>query len=153
MSRRAATLALTSILVVMLGVVGAVIPVPYVALTPGPTTNTLGTGDKGAPLIQIDGRRTYPDQGHLNFTTVAYRGGPGNRIDLFTALRGWLDPETAIVPEETVFPKSETVKQVEQENTLQMQNSQQAAVAAALAELKIPVPNTVQVENVQQEMP
>ncbi|MBC6462003.1 PDZ domain-containing protein [Actinomadura sp. HBU206391] len=153
MSRRAATLVVTSILVLVLGLVGALIPVPYVALTPGPTTNTLGTGEKGMPLIQIEGRQVYPHKGNLNFTTVAYRGGPGNRIDLFTALRGWLDSKTAIVPEETVFPKNETVKQVEQENTLQMENSQQSAVAAALAELKIPVGNTVSVMAVQKGMP
>jgi PDZ domain-containing protein len=153
MSRRAVTLAVTSILVLVLGLVGALIPVPYVALTPGPTTNTLGNGDKGMPLIQIEGRRIYPDQGHLNFTTVAYRGGPANRLDLFTALRGWLDSKTAIVPEETVFPKNESVKQVEQENTQQMETSQQAAVAAALTELKIPVGNAVLVDSVQKRMP
>jgi PDZ domain-containing protein len=153
MSRRAATLVVTSILVLVLGLVGALIPVPYVALTPGPTTNTLGNGETGKPLIQIEGRQIYPDQGHLNFTTVAYRGGPGNRIDLFTALRGWIDAKTAVVPEETVFPKNETVKQVEQENTLQMENSQQSAVAAALTELKIPVGSTVLVESVQKGMP
>jgi PDZ domain-containing protein len=153
MSRRAATLAVTSILVLVLGVVGALIPVPYVALTPGPTTNTLGKSENGKPLIEIEGRQVYPDKGNLNFTTVAYQGGPGNRLDLFTALRGWLDSQTAIVPEETVFPKNETVKQVEQENTLQMQNSQQLAVAAALKELKIPIGNTVSVVSVEKGLP
>jgi PDZ domain-containing protein len=153
MSRRAATLVVTSVLVLVLALVGALIPVPYVALTPGPTTNTLGTSGKGQPLVQIDGRQTYPDQGHLNFTTVAYRGGPGNRIDLFTALRGWLDAKTAIVPEETVFPKNESVKQVEQENTQQMENSQQSAVAAALTELKIPVGGAASVDSTQKGLP
>jgi PDZ domain-containing protein len=137
----------------VLALVGAVMPVPYVALMPGPTTNTLGKNAKGQPLVQIDGRRTYADGGHLNFTTVAYRGGPGNRIDLFMALRGWLDSTIAIVPEETVFPKNETVKEVQQENTLQMENSQQSAVAAALTELKIPVGGTVTVESTQKGLP
>lgn len=153
MSRRATTLVVTSVLILVLGLIGAVIPVPYVALTPGPTTNTLGKNDKGSPLVQIDGRQTYPDEGHLNFTTVAYRGGPGNRLDLFTALRGWLDSRTAVVPEETVFPKNESVKQVEQENTQQMESSQQSAVAAALTELKVPVRGTVSVDSVQKGMP
>ncbi|HEV7933043.1 MAG TPA: PDZ domain-containing protein [Actinomadura sp.] len=153
MSRRAATLVVTSVLTLVLGLVGALIPVPYVALMPGPTTNTLGKNAKGQPLIQIDGRRTYSDGGHLNFTTVAYQGGPGNRIDLFTALRGWLDSTVAIVPEETVFPRNETVKEVEHENTLQMENSQQSAVAAALTELKIPVGGVVTVEMTQKNSP
>jgi PDZ domain-containing protein len=153
MSRRTATLLVTSVLILVLALAGALLPVPYVALTPGPTSNTLGTTDKGQPLIEISGRQIYPDDGHLNFTTVAYQGGPGNRLDLFTALRGWLDPTTAIVPEETVFPKNESVKQVEQENTQQMASSQQSAVAAALTELKIPIAHTVVVDSVQKGLP
>jgi PDZ domain-containing protein len=122
-------------------------------LTPGPTTNTLGETNKGKPMIEISGRQTYPDNGHLNFTTVAYQGGPGNRIDLLTALRGWLDPKTAVVPEEAIFPENESVQKVEQENTAQMENSQEAAVAAALTELKIPITTTIKVAALQQGLP
>src|SRR5262245_50943466 len=137
MSRRGATLIVVGLLILVLGVVGAVLPVPYVALRPGPTTNTLGQLGK-TPLIQITGAKTYPTDGHLNFVTVAYQGGPGNRIDLLTALRGWVDPDVAIVPEETIFPKNEPTKQVEQQNTQEMADSQEAATAAALHELHIP---------------
>ncbi|MFC4905875.1 PDZ domain-containing protein [Actinomadura gamaensis] len=153
MSRRAVTLAVASALVLVLAVVGAVMPVPYVALMPGPTTNTLGDNGKGVPLVQIDGRQTYPDNGHLNFVTVTYRGGPEARIDLFTALRGWLSSDTAIVPEETIFPKHESQQQVDAENTRQMQDSQQNAEAAALHELGIAVPTRVVVNSVQQGRP
>ncbi|HEU5157730.1 MAG TPA: PDZ domain-containing protein [Streptosporangiaceae bacterium] len=153
MSRRAATLTVTGILVLVFAVVGALMPVPYVMLTPGPTTNTLGDTAKGKPLIEIVGRQTYPDNGHLNFTTVAYRGGPGNRIDLLTALRGWLDSKTAVVPEEAIFPDNESVQKVEQENTAQMESSQDAAIAAALTELKIPITTTIKVASLQPGMP
>ncbi|MGH3587117.1 MAG: YlbL family protein, partial [Pseudonocardia sp.] len=153
MSRRAATLTAASVIVVVLALIGSAMPVPYVALMPGPTSNTLGTNDKGQPLIKIDGRRTYPDTGHLNFTTVTYRGGPGGRIDLFTALRGWIAGDTAIVPEETIFPADESPKQVDQENTRQMQDSQQNAEAAALHELGIPVTTRVVIDGVQKGRP
>ncbi len=153
MSRRAATLTVASVLVLVLAAIGSVMRVPYVALMPGPTSNTLGTNDKGQPLIRIEGRKTYPDQGNLNFTTVTYRGGPGGRIDLFTALRGWLDGDTAIVPEETIFPKDESPKEVDQENTRAMQDSQQNAEAAALHELGIPVTTRVVVDGVQKGRP
>ena len=153
MSRRAATLTVTSLLVLVFAVIGALMPVPYVMLTPGPTTNTLGDTAKGKPLIEITGRQSYPDGGHLNFTTVAYQGGPGNRIDLLTALRGWLDSKTAVVPEEAIFPKDESVQKVEQENTAQMESSQDAAIAAALTELKIPITTTIKVASVQPGMP
>jgi Lon-like protease len=152
MSRRAATLIFASALILILGMAGALIPVPYVALRPGPTSDTLGNLGK-VPLIQITGARTYPTDGHLNFVTVAYQGGPGNRIDLFTALRGWLDPDVAIVPEEAIFPKNVSTKKVEQENTQEMATSQEAATAAALHELHIPTTTTVVVDSVQKGMP
>ncbi|GAA1534747.1 PDZ domain-containing protein [Actinomadura kijaniata] len=153
MSRRAATLTVASVLVLVLGMVGALLPVPYVALMPGPTSDTLGTDDKGVPLVRIDGQRTYPTDGHLNFTTVTYRGGPGGRIDLLTALRGWVEGDVAIVPEETVFPKGESQQKVDEENTRQMRDSQESAEAAALNELKIPIRNQVQVDSVQKGKP
>jgi PDZ domain-containing protein len=152
MSRRAATLVFASVLILVLGMVGAFIPVPYVALRPGPTTDTLGQLGK-TPLIQISGARTYPKKGHLNFVTVAYQGGPGNRIDLFTALRGWLDPDVAIVPEEAIFPKHVSTKKVEQENTEEMATSQEAATAAAMHELHMPTTTSVIVDSVQPGLP
>lgn len=153
MSRRATTLSVASVLVLLLAIIGSALRVPYVALMPGPTSNTLGTNDKGQPLIRIDGRQTYPDEGHLNFTTVTYRGGPGGRIDLFTALRGWLAGDTAIVPEETIFPKDESPKEVDQQNTRAMQDSQQNAEAAALHELGIPVTTRVVIDGIQKGRP
>src|SRR3954447_1560054 len=148
MSRRAATLIFASVLILILGMVGAFIPVPYVALRPGPTTDTLGTLGK-TDLIQITGARTYPTRGHLNFVTVAYQGGPGNRIDLFTALRGWIDPNVAIVPEEAIFPKHVPTKKVEQQNTEEMAGSQEAATAAAMRELHMPMTTSVVVDSAQ----
>jgi PDZ domain-containing protein len=156
MSRRAATLTIASVLVLVLALVGSLMPVPYVALMPGPTSNTLGNNDKGEPLIKIGGAgapKTYPDSGHLNFTTVTYRGGPGNRIDLFTALRGWLENDVAIVPEETIFPKNESQQQVDEENTRQMRDSQENAEAAALNELGQKVSTQVVVDQVQKGKP
>jgi Lon-like protease len=152
MSRRAATLIFASVLILILGMVGAFIPVPYVALRPGPTTDTLGNLGK-KQLIQITGAQTYPTKGHLNFVTVAYQGGPGNRIDLFTALRGWADPDVAIVPEEAIFPKHVPTKKVEQENTQEMATSQEAATAAAMRELHKPTTTTVVVDSVQKGLP
>jgi len=156
MSRRGATLFVVSALILVLGITAAYLPVPYVVLDPGPTTNTLGTlkiGDKAAPVIQIEGRQTYDDNGHLNFTTVSYQGGPGHELDLLTALRGWLSPSSAVVPEESLFPKGQSVKQVESQNTVEMQGSQQNAIAAALTELKIPIGQVAVVAAVQSGMP
>ncbi|WP_433244812.1 YlbL family protein [Streptosporangium sp. CA-135522] len=152
MSRRALTLTVAGFLTLMLGVVGALLPVPYVVLSPGPTENTIGDV-KGKPVISIEGRQTYPTSGKLSLVTVAYQGGPGNRIDLFSALKGWVDPTIAVVPEETIFPSTSTAEEVEQQNTQEMTNSQDDATAAALTELKIPYTSVVSVASVQKGLP
>ncbi|WP_219463247.1 YlbL family protein [Nonomuraea rhizosphaerae] len=152
MSRRALTLLVAGFLVLGFGIGGALMRVPYVVLSPGPTENTIGEVEK-KPVITISGRETYPTTGALSLVTVAYQGGPGSKIDLLTALRGWVDPTVAVVPEETIFPRSRTPKQVEEENTVEMTNSQDFATAAALTELKIPFGKVVSVASTEKGKP
>lgn len=152
MSRRVLVLAVAGFLTVVLAAVAALLPVPYVALQPGPTSNTLGSVGS-TPLISIEGRRTYPDKGHLDLVTVSVLGGPRQRLDLVTALRGWLDKQIAVVPEATVYPKGESAKQAEQESAAEMTQSQQDATTAALRELGIPVTSTVVVAGLSPRSP
>lgn len=152
MSRRTLTLAVAGFLVVLLSAVAALLPVPYVALEPGPVTDTLGEID-GAPLIEIEGRRTYPGDGKLDLTTVSVIGGPRQRLDLVTALRGWLDDSIAVIPEEQVYPAGETAEQIERQGALEMRDSQENATTAALRELGIPVETTTRVVRVPKGSP
>ncbi|MGN6678665.1 MAG: YlbL family protein, partial [Streptosporangiaceae bacterium] len=114
------------------------VPVPYVALLPGPTYNTLGPLN-GKPVVQISGHRTYTAPGHLNMVTVSYIGGPGANppFNIFAALQAWLSPHEAVVPQEELFPPGQTQQQVVKQDTEQMVNSQQTAQAAALCQLGI----------------
>jgi PDZ domain-containing protein len=123
--------------VVLALVVAATLPVPYVALTPGPTLNTLGSLS-GQSLIQVSGHPTYPTSGHLNMVTVSYAGGPGTRFNVFAALRSWLTPADAVVPQEEIFSPGQTQQQVQQQDTEEMVDSQQTATAAALCQLNVP---------------
>lgn len=152
MSRRAVTLAVAGILVVLLSAVAALLPVPYVALSPGPTTNTLGSVGRTV-LIRIDGRRTYPANGHLDLTTVSVLGGPRQRMDLVSALRGWLNHDIAIVPEETIYPKNESATEVEQQSAAEMKDSQENATTAALRQLGIQVDTRVVVDKLGPSSP
>ncbi|WP_030451758.1 PDZ domain-containing protein [Herbidospora cretacea] len=152
MSRRALTLLVAGFLTLALAVGGAMLPVPYVVLSPGPTENTIGDV-KGKPVITVAGHQTYPTSGMLSMVTVAYQGGPGNRIGLLTALRGWLDDTIAVVPEETIFPREQTVEEVEEENTAEMATSQETSTAAALRELKIAYQNVVEVATTDKGSP
>jgi Lon-like protease len=136
MSRRAATLLVAAAGVLIALAVAVFSPVPYVALTPGPTLDTLGvSGSK--PLIQIRGHRTYPTSGHLNMVTVSFLGGPQTGFNVFAALRAWLSPDDAVVPESEIFTPGYTPQQVARQDTEQMASSQQTATAAALCQLNI----------------
>jgi Lon-like protease len=136
LTRRGATLLAAGAGVVAALIVASVLPVPYVALTPGPTLNTLGELS-GKPLIQISGHRTYRTSGHLNMVTVSYIGGPQSNFNVFAALRSWLTPDNAVVPEQEIFTPGQTQQQVQQQDTEEMTNSQQTATAAALCQLNI----------------
>jgi PDZ domain-containing protein len=138
MSRRAVTLLIAGIGLVASLVIVFAVPVPYVALLPGPTYNTLGPLD-GKPVIQISGHRTYTAPGHLNMVTVSYIGGPGANppFNIFAALQAWLSPHQAVVPQEELFPPGQTQQQVVKQDSEQMVNSQQTAEAAALCQLGI----------------
>ncbi|MEP7026312.1 MAG: PDZ domain-containing protein, partial [Actinomycetota bacterium] len=136
LSRRAWTVSVAAVGVVLALLVASVVSVPYVALTPGPTLNTLGESGRH-PLIQIAGHRTYPTNGHLNLVTVSFIGGPGSHFNIFAALRAWLSPHEAVVPQEEIFAPGQSQKQANQQDTEQMVNSQQNAVAAALCQQKI----------------
>jgi len=152
MSRRALTMLVAGIGAALLALTGALLPVPYVVLSPGPTFNTLGAVN-GKPLITVAGHPVYPAVGHLNLVTVSYQGGPGDEINLYTALRFWLSPHDAVVPQEELFGANSNPKQVQQQNVQEMTDSQQLATAAALRELKIGFTTVVTVAGTVKGMP
>jgi Lon-like protease len=136
MSHRLITLIVAGAAVVIGLIVALTTSVPYVALTPGPTLNTLGK-PYGQPLIQISGRRTYPTSGNLNMVTVSYSGGPGSGFNIFNAISAWLTPDDAVVPESEIFTPGQSQQQVVQQDTQEMVGSQEDAAAAALCYLNI----------------
>jgi PDZ domain-containing protein len=115
-----------------------------VILGPGPTLNTLGESS-GQPLITISGHPTYKTTGNLNLVTVSYQGGPGSDTNIFQALRAWLDPSEAVVPETELFPAGQSAQQTQAQDTEEMTSSQQTATAAALTQLHIPYQTVVSV--------
>jgi PDZ domain-containing protein len=152
MSSRLVTLIIAGVCVLAGLVVTAVTSVPYVALTPGPTLNTLGSPD-GKPLIQISGHRTYPTTGNLNMVTISYTGGPGVNFNIFNALGAWLTPADAVVPESEIFSNGQSQQQVQQQDSQEMVGSQQDATAAALCYLNIPFQTIDTVQKVEPKMP
>jgi Lon-like protease len=129
MNRRVLTLITGALLLVALLVGGSQLPVPYAELGPGPTLDTLGVDQSGQQIIQITGTDPRKTSGHLNLTTVSVR----DRLDLLGAMRGWLDPERAVVPREEIFPPGQTQQQTDEKNTQDFVTSQNSAELAALA--------------------
>jgi Lon-like protease len=151
MSRRVATMTLTAVLLIALVAVAWLVPVPFAAMSPGPTENTLGKVD-GKPIVEIDGHETFKTDGALDLTTVAV-SSPDQKLDLISAVVGWLDPTVAVVPYDYLYPGDPTPEQVEQQNAEAMQTSQQTAVAAALRQTKVKVTQVVQVQAVVDDTP
>jgi PDZ domain-containing secreted protein len=139
-TRRIAVLTTGAVLLVIFGLLGTIVPVPYVAQVPGPTFNTLG-GIDGSPIITVHGRERNKAAGNLNLTTVGVsRGG----LSLVDAIRGWFDDEVSVVPEESVYPPHQSVQKTQQVNRQAFLTSEQAAEAAALGHLGYPKKVVVQ---------
>lgn len=153
MSRRSLTLVVAAVAAVAAIAISVIVPVPYVILGAGPTLNTLGKDGAGQQLITVTGHRVFPAHGNLNMVTVSYAGGPSNSLNVFDALRGWLNPNEAVVPETEIFPQGQTQQQTQQQDVAQMTGSQESATAAALNAVRIPFQTTVFVVTAQKGLP
>ncbi len=153
MHRRTLTLYISAVAVIIAILVAERLPVPYVILGPGPTLNTLGKDQSGKPLITITGHPVYPTSGHLNMVSISYIGGPGHHFNVFTALRAWLDPHEAVVPQSEIFAPGQSQQQVTQQDQVQMTSSQESATAAALHQQNIAYKTLVEVVSVKQGLP
>lgn len=147
MDRRTASLIFSGLTLVILVAVAAILPVPYVMLTPGPTFDTLGSFD-GEQLVTITGATTFPTDGALKLTTVGESGGPYGKVSLAEAFWGWFNPSVAVLPERLLYPEKVDRGEVQQENSADFLDSQSQATAAALLYLKEPVEQVVQVRSV-----
>lgn len=122
----------------VLAVLAVVVPVPLVALGPGPTYDTLAALD-GRPVITVDGLPTFTTSGQLNMTTVSVTDG----LTLVGALRFWVAPDMQVVPRSVVYEPGRTDEQVEQKNAEDFSDSEASAESAAVRELALPSVPTV----------
>lgn len=124
-SRRTVTLLVVIVAGLVIGAAGQLIHVPYVVFSPGPAQDTLGTSDD-REIIAVNGTKTYPTKGTLDFTTVSLYGGPDHPVSVWRYLRAKTDSHSVIQPEEKVFG-DKTGEEIKQESSAQMTGSQQSA--------------------------
>ncbi len=146
------TLVVAVVPIVAFGFLLSVVTVPYVALGPGPTFDTLGEVD-GKQVVDIRstdgvaGEVTHPTSGHLNMTTVSERDGLG----LGQALALWMSGRDQLVPRELVYPPDKSKDDIDKQNTTDFKRSEDDAEYAALSYLKYP--KSVTVESVEEKGP
>ena len=117
--------------ILVFGLLLGVVTVPFVALGPGPTFDTLGEYD-GKPVVAIEGTPVKPTSGHLNMTTVSQRDG----LSLGQALVLWGSGSQQLVPRDLVFPPEKSREDIEKTQSADFQNSEDNAEYAALSFLK-----------------
>jgi PDZ domain-containing protein len=140
MTLRGRTVLVGSSLTAVLVVAAAVIPIPYVAVGPGVTYDTLGAVD-GTEVITFSGKdipasatREQTAGGHLNMTTISIT----DSVPLFEALGLWATGRYALAPREDYFPPDKTVDEVKEQDAQAFRDSQSAAEIASLRFLDYP---------------
>lgn len=128
---------MSALLFVALAVPLAVLPVPFVAWSPGGTANVLGELD-GRPLIAVEGVPTFPTTGELDLTIVSGTSAD-SRLTLPEALAAYWLPGRDTLPRDAVFPAGQSADEVKQAETQMMDASQDDAVVAALRAAGQPV--------------
>lgn len=124
--------------VIVLAGVAALLPVPFIVVSPGPTFNTIGDVN-GTPLVEISDTEVFPTDGHLDMTTVRESGAPRSPLTVYQALAAWIDPERAVLPRELLYPDDISGEEVTQRNAVLFSTSQSYAIAAAMGVLEKPV--------------
>jgi len=147
-SRRTLTLLLSSTFLVVFALLAGSVAVPYVALAPGPTFDTLGE-NAGTEVLTVTGRPTFPDEGQLDLTTISVI----RRLTFVQAVRGWFRGDLAVVPREGIFAADTTDEEVREKDQVAMTQSKDSATTAALRQLGVPSKTKVIVGPVEATSP
>lgn len=143
MNQRSIAAVVAIVLLLALATTAVLVPVPFASYHPGPTFDVLGEAD-GEEIIQVNGAKTYRDDGEIRMTTVSV-SQEGVDKNLFSILSDWIDPDAAVYPYDIVHPPGTTAEQEEVEGQVQMVSSQGNAIAAALRQLDYDVTPALEV--------
>lgn len=128
-TRQTATAFAAAGVFVVLSVLVAVLPVPYVTWSPGQAHDVLA--DAASPVITIAGVPTYPTSGELDLTVVATTTAD-SRLSLPQALTAYWRPKHDALPRAVIYPPGTSVADVESDEAELMVSAQDDAVVAAL---------------------
>jgi Lon-like protease len=132
LSRLTRPQALVACVLPVVGLIGTALfaPLPFSLTQPGLTADVLGE-NRGTQVITISGAPTRDTSGQLRMTTIEATN-PDTDVSLGDVIDAWFRTDKAVMPRDSVYPSGENVKEIEQHNTEQMRESQDAAAEAAL---------------------
>ena len=128
------------------------LPSGFVIERPGAVFNVMGTLDDQAVISSSDSE-IFPSETQLDITTVSLLGNREYNPNWVQVLIAWLDPNQVVLPLDQVYPPNQTTEQARAESSLQMEVSQQDAIAAALLSMGYEVPRTLYVNMVLEKSP
>lgn len=132
---RPRAVAVAAVPVVALLATAVFAPLPFSLAQPGMTANVLGK-NQGTPVITVSGAKTRQTSGQLRMTTIEATN-PDTRVSLSDVLSAWFAKDKAVMPRDSVYPSGQSTKEIEQHNSAQMKESQDAATQAALKYLDL----------------
>jgi PDZ domain-containing protein len=101
------------------------VPLPFTKTWPGDTADALNSY-QGQQVLSIAGAPVRQTSGSLRVVTISATG-PGDSLTLEQAVAGWLDPDVAVLPRQSVYPPSNPSAAAQE-----MTQSQDSATMAAL---------------------
>lgn len=140
-----------SLLIITFGSL-ALLPTGYVIERPGQVFNVMGEVE-GTQVISSSDTETFPSQSRFDVTTISLLGNREATPSWFQVLIAWADPNQLVLPLDEVFPPNRTTEEIRAESSLQMEVSQQDAIAAALTKLGYEVPRQMYVASVIEDSP
>ena len=139
-------LALAVLLVAAVAVLN-IVSVDKVLYRPAGVHDTLGEID-GAPVVHVEGLKTYETSGTLDFLTIIVDGGPRSKVTGWDWLMAELDPSVDVYNAADIYPPNVTAQEIQEQNVQLMDQSQMGAAVVALRAIDVEVPEKVKVAQI-----
>lgn len=137
-SRQTVTAVLSSVVFLVLTLVLALAPVPFVGWSPGSTVDLAGSDANGVPALGVEDLPTTPLNGELRLTTVA-QTRVDSRIGLLEAMVNHAMSHRDVLPRKVIYPPGKSSEEVKAQDIALMRDAQADAVVAALRAAGQPV--------------
>lgn len=128
------------------------VPTGFVIERPGQVFNVMGE-ISGTQIISSQDTEIFASESRFDVTTVSLLGNRESTPSWVQVLSAWADPDQVVLPLDKIFPPNFTAEQFRAESSMQMEVSQQDAIAVALKQLGYKVPRVLYVNTVLEDSP